>query len=564
MLSIVLSTLTALSVAPQQPQPQTTTRMLPLQQLCTPSYSYSSPPWGSLLTTQSNGRRPNLVLREDEGSAINAEGVQHALHALIGPAIDDELVYLQPIGDTLMAFGKSDVVASIERRIDEGAAILARPVQIEFAVWSAERIPPGPTLSAEDYANFAAGRSPTWRAVGTTRPGHPIAMEHMTWTRYVRGIEVEVAQKIDVSRPSTSRFGEGGHVGVRAYSLIGSDEFAVHLQFAVAQQRGDLITLKTGKQGAADIELPLLESYFGTCSGRITNGGALAITMRGDRAAGGDVVLTLRAHSDAPKGALSGDQAALLPVGALITSALDHVTNIPRVDAAEDDVDLADFDERQVFGQIPRDQLLEMADSVLSNEEDEYSLSLGGGYLFVKASAPAVGRVRALLQRLQDDMLQNVAIEHNAATDGNPVTEGGLPLLHQLVLPTLLGREATAFRLFETNVVNDVYVEVAQEAGSLEPRVRLLQSGTWLRGRVVPAGERLHLDLDVQCTVAPMPQMRSVMPDGGVLMQARVASARVDHDGTVQAGRTIPHGDGPSLRASNGLRRSTMTTTLRR
>ncbi|MFN3240749.1 MAG: hypothetical protein ACE37K_04465 [Planctomycetota bacterium] len=560
MLSIVLSTLTALPVAPQEPQPKTTTRMLPLQQLCTPSYSFGSPPWGTLMTTQSGGRRPNLVMREDRDTAISAEGVQSALYPFLAPAIDEELVYLQPIGDNLLAFGQQDVVQAIERRLGEGAAILARPVQVEFAVWNTDRLPPGTTLTAEDYADFAAGREPNWRAVGTARPGQPIALEHMTWTRYVRGIEVEVAQKIDVSRPATSRFGEGGHVGVRAYSLIGSDEFALHLQFAVADQRGGLITLKTGKQGAADIELPLLESYFGTCSGRVGNGGALAITMRGNPAAGGNVVLTLRAHSDAPKGSLSGGRAALLPIGALTTSALDHVTNIPRVDRDPDDTDLTDFDERPVFGQLPRDQLTEMVESVLGNAEDDYTLHLGGGYLFVHASADAIGGVRALLQQLQDDMIRNVEIEHRASTVG----DGSQPMLHELRVPTLLGREANAFRLFETNVVSDVYVEVAQEAGSLEPRVRLMQSGTWLRSRVVPAGQGLHLDLDVQCTVAPMPQMRSVMPDGGVLMQARVASARVDYQGTVQVGRTLPHGDGPDLPGGNDRRRTVLTTTLRR
>lgn len=564
MLSFVLCALSSLSPTPQEPQAKTTTRMLPLQQLCTPTYAYTSPPWGTLLTTSASGSRPNLVLREDQDTTIQAEGIQESLYPFIADALDQEQLYLQTIGDNLLAIGQQDLVRIVEQRLGEGASILSRPVQIEFAAWHSDRPTPGTTLTSEQFREWAAGREPLWRAIGTTRPGHPIALEHMTWTRYVHGIEVEVAQKMDVSRPATRRFGEGGHAGVRAYSLIGSDEFAVHLQFAVAEQRGDLITLKTGKQGAADIELPLLESYFGTCSGRIENGGALAVTMRGDEATGGNAVITLRVRSEAPKAELSGDGTALLPIGALTTSALEHVTNIPRVDRDPDDNDLSDFDQRTVFGQLPRDRLMEMAESVLSNGDDEYSLRLGGGYMFLHGSATAIAGVRVLLQHLQDEMVRNVTVEHRALLEGKTSDEADTPMLHELRLPTLLGREANAFRLFETNVVSDVYVEVAQEAGSLEPRVRLLQSGTWLRSRVVPAGDALHLDLDVQSTIAPMPQMRSVMPDGGVLMQARVASSRVDFDSTADTGKPVQHGSGPDLPEGNRSRRSILTTTLRR
>lgn len=448
--------------------------------------------------------------------------------------------------------------------IHEASGILARPVQVELAVWdAASDDAPATTLDAKGYAEFAANRSPLWRAVSTANAGQAVTIEHMTWSRYVRSIEIEVAQKKTMSRPATDRYGEGGCATVRAFSLVGSDDFAVHMQFAIAARRGVIGTLQTGLPGASDIELPQLDSYFGTCSGRIPNGGALAATMRGNSIGGGQVTVTLRVSSSGQSQQLSDKNAVLWPIGALVSDGLAYSADLPDVHSESNK---RDFDKASVYGRIPSDNLKDLIGNTLSaiEEDSEHDLRIGGGYLFVRCSPSGIARVKQLMLSIQQRMLQNVAVQHRAYLQ--PVTAGQSQpagsMLHELSIPTLLGREASVYRLRESNIVANVFIEVASEAGSLSPGMQLLQSGTWLRTRAIPVGKSLHVNLDLLSAMAPVPPMRSVMPGGGVLMQAEVASARNDHDGIITPGRAIQHGDGPRVTIDGREFKSTMSTTF--
>src|SRR5690606_31087576 len=126
-------------------------------------------------------------------------------------AIDDERLFLQTMDNNLLAVGDSALVAQVQNYLDEAAGIVARPVQVELSVWNAAgREAPATILDAAAFESFTANRTPLWRTVSTANAGQPIAMEHMTWTRYVRGIEIEVAQKKTMTSPATERYGEGG------------------------------------------------------------------------------------------------------------------------------------------------------------------------------------------------------------------------------------------------------------------------------------------------------------------------------------------------------------------
>ena len=559
--------LPSLLALPQDP-PRTATELLPLQQLCTRERSYGAPPWGSLLRYRQPYDRPaNLVLDAGDDASIGADGIADAVHETEQDAIDNGNLFVQAVGSNLLAFGEAAAVRRVRQRVDAAARVLARPVQVEFALWDAsDREAPGPALTPDEFARFASNHAPIWRAVGTGRAGNAIALERMRWTRYVHGIEVEVAQKQTMTRPATEQYGEGGHAVVRAYALAGCDDFAVHVQFAVGEKRGVNRTLQTGMPGAADIELPRLESYFGACSARVPNGGALAATMRGNAATGGQRVLTFRVTSRMPPATLDEPGLALVPCGALTTAALTPRAQFP--DAREDDGAAFSYDDDGVYGRVPVDQLIELAQGILDETDDgDGSVRVADGYLLVRGSAAAVSRVEALVRGLQDEMVQNVAVRHAATlepagTDG--ASDPARPLLHELTLPTLLGREAVACRLLETNIVKDVFIEVAQEAGSLAPEIEVLQSGAWFRLRAVPAAGSLHVDLEVRCTNAPTPPVRAVMPGGGVLMQAEVDTTRLDHDGVGERGGSIDQGEGPAVVLEDRGFRSTMATTVRR
>ena len=224
---------------------------------------------------------------------------------------------------------------------------------------------------------------------------------------------------------------------------------------------------------------------------------------------------------------MSDPRAALIPIGALISYGLNYQAALPDVHENNDELVI---EERSSYGYLPADNLQDLVAGVLASvdEEGEHEIKVGGGYLYVRASAPAIAAARSLLQRMQDEMLRNVEIVHAAhiePAESTVVAGATRPLLHGLWLPTLLGREASAYRLHETNVVANIFVEVAPEAGSLAPSVQLLQSGAWFRCRLAPVGQSLHANVDLQTVVAPTPAMRSVMPGGGVLMQAEVAGS---------------------------------------
>ncbi|MFT4513402.1 MAG: hypothetical protein ACI91B_002104 [Planctomycetota bacterium] len=563
MLTLVLPAVLALS-APQEPK--TTTQLLPLQHICTNEFDETGLPWGSLMRFRET-LEADLVLSNDGLGAITPDAIVETLYGFAAEELDEERLFLQPIDNNLLVIGEPQLVARVGKYINEAAGILARPMQVELCVWdAADREACGSILDKMAFADFTANRTPMWRAVSTTNAGQPLIIENMKWSRYVRGIEIEVAQKKTMSSPATDRYGEGGSAMVRAYSLIGSSDFAVHMQFAVGNRHGVVNTLQTGMPGAPDIELPRLESFFGTCSGRIPNGGALAASMLGNAVSGGQITVTLRVlSSDSPQ-PLTDKRAALIPVGALISEGLNYQAALPNVHSDSNELSI---EQESSFGRIPSDNLQDLIAGVLAaaDEEGEHEIKIGGGYLYIRASQQAIERARQLLQSLQNDMIRNVEIRHTAELHTLPEEAGSKAtpsMLHSLTLPTLLGREAAVYRLHETNIVANIFVEVAPEAGSIAPSMQLLQSGAWFRARAVPIGEALHASLDLLSVIAPIPAMRSVMPGGGVLMQAQVSSTRLDYGGILQSGTAIDHGDGPRVTLEGRAYRSKMSTTFSR
>ncbi|MEZ6038768.1 MAG: hypothetical protein R3F29_14900 [Planctomycetota bacterium] len=556
-------------LAPQDP-PRTATEMVPLQPLCGQTLEVTAPPWSTLLRYVARLERgADLIASADDSSVLSPDLITDLLYGLESQSLDDGQLFLRTIGDSLMVFGEREAVRRTRGWIDEATQIVARPIEVEFAVWdAADRETPPAVLDAAGYARFSKGSAPIWRTVATGRAGDPLSLDHTTWKRYVRGLEVEVAQKQSLSRPATDLYGVGGHAVVRAFSLIAADAFAVHLQFAAAQERGTRRPLQTGLPGAAELELPRLESCFGACSGRVPNGGALCATLRGSNNGGGQLIVTLRTRSAVPPTTMSRNDLAVLPCGALTTRALSQAVPLPR---PLDPEGLGIDHDRGAFGLVPADELVEMARSLLSSHEDadETEVRCDGVHMFVHGPAGAVAAVAALLQGLQDQLVLNAEVRHVAALVGAAATGSDDsavtgPTLHEIVLPTLLGREGCAFRMLETNVVNNVWIEIAQEASTLVPEVAVLQAGAWLRARCTPQPSGTHVELELLCSDAPIPIARNVQQGGGVLMQSELAVTRLRHDGVVANGQTIEHGNGPRVTIDGRAYDSSMATTTRR
>jgi hypothetical protein len=214
------------------------------------------------------------------------------------------------------------------------------------------------------------------------------------------------------------------------------------------------------------------------------------------------------------------------------------------------------------FGHIVEDALLDILRTSLGMDAEGAETSCENGYVLVRADDRVLAKAESLLRALQERLLATATIQHSgrlAPADGS----GEPVVLHQIVMPTLLGREATVCRVLETNFVRDQFSEIAQEATMLTPLVEPVQSGTWLRVRVAPLGQDLHAQMLIQCVHAPAAPLRNVAPTGGLLMPQELASTRAWHDGSAVRGQTIEHGDGPVLQLDGRAFRSTLSTVVR-
>ncbi len=539
--------------------PGAVTEILPLEHLVHQRAPVTPPPWGSLLRRADDGGAIDLLAADTDAETVAAGRIAALLGDLARDALDANRLHLSELHHSLLAVGEQAEVAHAKARLRQAAAVMARPVTIELAVWdAADRESPTPFLAPADYQRFAANRSPVWRRAATVHSGDAVALEHVRWSRYVRDLDVDVAQKQTIARPAIASYGDGAHAIVRAFQLFGADEFALHVQFAVARRRGVLRTLPTGMAAAADLELPTLETDFGACSGRIANGGALAVTLRGHADSGGQHILTVRAIAKTPPAPAAQDGFGLYPCGALTSATLTQ-----RVRFATDGS--TELDGGGVgHGHVPAEQLLGFVRESLGSDGEAAGVECGGGWLFVRGGPQVLAKVDALLRGVQERLVRNAAVVHTGAFAGaDGAAAAGLPALHELVLPTLLGRDLCAVRCLETNVVAELHTAIAQEAAAIDPVVQALQSGCWLSARLSPRDDQLHLQLRVVQRHTVTPQARSVMPGGGTWMPAEVAVLTTSHDGAAGNGQALDHGDGPVLTADGRSLRSQLATTVR-
>ena len=307
MLTISSTVLLAL-VAPQDP-PDTFT-LLPLQHLLSNKVEARALPYGSML-------EPVEVFNSVAGAATTDLSITTAdIEDMLSRAFDDQLndggLFLDFVGSNVLAAGKAQRIQEVEDLLTQIARTISRPIEVEFAAWDATNLAtPATILDGEAYAEFAANRTPIWRVTNRTIAGQLTSLEHIKESLYLRGINTEVASKSSILSPETSRYLEGGSAAMQAFSLIGTSDFVVHLQFAAAALLGVVDTLQTGMPDAPDIELPQLNSFFGTCSGRVPNHGALTATMIGDPSTGGQLTLTMRvrSHEDAARPTPTADVA---------------------------------------------------------------------------------------------------------------------------------------------------------------------------------------------------------------------------------------------------------------
>jgi hypothetical protein len=354
----------------------------------------------------------------------------------------------------------------------------------------------------------------------------------MRWARYVRQANVEVAQDQSISNPVLAMFGEGLGAVVGVHSLADSEDLALFVQFVCGQRRS-VDAVATGVANQPNLDLPTVDTAFGTASARVPSGGSMQIVLRGTPGSGARVVLTVQARYAAPRAGTSDPGGvAVLPVSALTSAALRRHYPIPDGKPLLGDNHAAWEAEGEENGVLESGQLADIVREAVGDDEGA-SAEVVSGHLLVAGSPQTRQTALATVRQLQDRLLRNTVMRCSAEleeVDGSspfaPAVPNGQRLrLHDVALPSLPGRRAFVFRGIERNAVRTMLSEIAQGASSMSPFVEALRAGVWLSFCVPDDAAGDMIDAQTQLDHLT-PAVLRTFPAGGVAHLADVASLR--------------------------------------
>lgn len=562
----VLITLSAL--LPQEPPKaaRSIVEIIPLQPFTTPATPITPPAWGTLLRARPDGGdQVDMLWCSNEERWFDADQALSLLHQLHRDDLDNERLRLDLREDCLHAYGPEQVVQRVTRHVRELSDLVARPIEIEISLWNATDLTDvAGVLAPADHSRLVAGRQLLWRSPRTTHSNGLTCHDRQRWTRYVRDVDTEVAQNAKIALPITDAFCEGGRVIVAPHALVSGDDLVLHVQFAFGAQRGAMRTVPCGLPNAPELDLPTLATMFGTFSGRIQNGGALALLATGHEAGGERLLLTVRATCPTPPQVGQLTDLAIFPISSLTSGALQLQCSLPSPYPLLDDeqASLAQVSDAQsTYAGLDTDALRELLFAALGGlaDADGFSLHAAGGFLFVRGERAALTTVGETLRGLEQRLLRTASVRHEGTLQDAAGAQG---VLHELSAPTLFGRQLFLARLLETSFVRDLRAEIAQESSTLNPQVDIAQSGTWLRMQMIESPAGTMADMMAQTAHVHALPARNVNP-GGLLMPNDVASTRWQHAGKVGNGAPLDHGDGPLVTLVDKSARSTLRTTVK-
>lgn len=551
--------LSAALATAQGPAPQQGARaldFLSLRAACPRHLELGAPPWHTML--ESNGTCDLIGVGEAD-YVLEPELVLQVLQSLHAEACNSGELDLALDGATLVVRGSGEAAAALRSGVDALANAVARPLEVEVAVWPLDAdTQVGTVMSPQQYREFAENRAPLWRQRATTTGSVPVSLDGGQRTRYLRDLDVEIAKKASMRSPVVAEYFTGGRATILPCALIGVDDFVVYAQATWATPVGDQAVLDLATKDAPDLDSPAVASACAGFCGRITNGGALCAAIVGDPGTGTNCAITVAVASRTPPQQQTIQGLRVFPVGALTANALLGGPQLP--DGPFLNLDGGgEYDGPHGEGNFDPDQLAEIVRRALTDEDSaDLAFDVRPGVFVLHGSAKACAQAEAQLQALQDRCLTTRTIVHEIRTadgDGHP------RITHRLSLPTLPGRRAQAARRLESTAVAGIGVEVAEGARITDPIVRTWQSGAWLSARIVGDRDRPALELDA-LAITGAPRHRAV-PDLGRLATGNAAVQRVHHDGAVRLGVAIDHGDGPAIAVDGRSSRSARETTVR-
>lgn len=523
--------------AQQDPQapPQRSLETFSLRPFVAADHEPQLPPFGTLLPSLHEAEVYEVdLLGWPPGSQFEEDHVRHLFELLHGEALEDGRLELAVHGDRLSVDTDPERLAAVRAQLRALRTAMGRPIEIEARLYAAGDGPlPAPVLDAAAARDLAAGHRLLWRSSATTRSNRRAVFDALRWSRYVRDVNVEVAQNSKLANPVLGSWAEGLRIACTVHSLAGSEDLVLCVQFAAGQRR-EVQTVSPGGTHPG-IDLPRLATAFGACGARLPQASALVVALDGHRDAGDRFLLVLSPRHPTPRPDERIGDLSVLPVSALTHRALLHEWALPeaRPQLHENQAELQiEEDESRQCGRIDADELLELMHRCAGDEDELARVTLGGGFAFVR-SERAGAAVAELLQGLQERLVRTVALRCSVAAEETatadplaPPAEGGAASVrHDVALPCLAGRNAMLFRGLEANVVRTQVPEIAQDAGILKPVIENLQDGLWLR--VCPTIDEgaIDCDLAVQVTQQSPAVTRQLVP-GGMMMLTDTTAAR--------------------------------------
>ena len=533
--------------APQQPPLPAILDLRPLQWHAA---AVAPPPFYSLLDR--DAPRVSLLADDSLEPGLSGDDVGSLLHMLHGAALEAEHSSLRIDGDTALLQADAKDLPALLRDLQQLQRIVTQPIELRAALYElGDAEDPPPVLDAAALAATLAQRRPLWSATQRARSGGRVEFGRERWNSYIGGVEVEVACKIASARPVVRQYFTGVRLSVVPHLLSAGDDVVLHCQFAVGQAR-EVRRQPTGFADQASLDIPVLEQSAGACSGRVDAGGALAIRFGGAAAGGGRFLLTLSARRLGPRQDPHLGDAVVLPVGALVSMALQQPGDEPCFDVHLEREEV-DHTPRFGTGGLDADALQGMlADNDAFAADSAFLQMHGHCWLFARDDAAGLERLTDMLRALEDRLLQNAGVavdvtlgEAMGAGAFAPSTQdSSARTLHAVSLPTLLGRTVSCCRGIETRIAKELAIEVADSIQIQHPYTVSQTEGLYLQAVVSPSESDPQVDLRTTLCLQSLELPRQI-ESGGLLSLPRPELARLQCIGAWTAGQPLALGEGP-------------------
>jgi len=520
---------------------------------------------GHQLINRDHGEEPRSYLDWDSDmpTGLDLDTVVELVGRTQQEAWDNGELNLDVHHGVLFATGSREELNKVGAVLAQLEMLATQTITIEVQVLELTGgLPQSTVLTSAERDALVAAHTVAWAGSCRIRSGEVQNLGHQKWTPYVRDCDVEVASNASISDPKIDRFFEGLALAIEAHALTASGDHMLLGQFALANQHGAIQARPTGVADQPSLDAPWVDSMSGTFSGRIPNGGALVVAGAG--AAGGPqraVVIAARSERQA-----TGASALhTIPISALTTRSLQRV--VPRgmedwggwpnsiVPGSEEDFDSDDDEEG---ASLSSDILEEMIRSrhPIFDEDESATLSLDHRHIFYTGPADLAAEIRQLIATLEDRFI--------ATDEHRLVVRGGDTVLWSIAAPALRDRNHSLFHGYETTVIGEFEVEIAQKEAIANPVVRSLFSGVACEFTVSSGVQAPTTRWQAAMNQASLVQRRgSESNDVGDLYLPSESRAKVGCSQSMKPGESVDLGEGPVVDLHGSPTRTSVSLTVR-